>query len=638
MWHPKKTGEARSEMAVERSDAGEAGPASSKRCWPWWAIAGLAAIAALALALYTWSLSRNGMANSYYAAAVKSASLSWKAFFFGSLDPGSFITVDKPPVAVWVMALFARAFGFSSWSMLLPQALAGVASVLILHRLVRRWAGNAAALLAALMFALTPVVAVIFRYNNPDAFLTLLLLLAAWAVWSAVESGSTLKLTLGGVAMGFAFLTKMLMAFMVLPAFALVYLLSGAPRLGRRILQLLAAMVAMVISGGWWLLIVELWPHATRPYVGGTTTDSWIDLIASRTGGYLTSTSSGGHLAGDPSWLRVFNDTLGGQVAWFIPLAIVGLIAGLWVTRKAARTDKLRAGYMLWGLWTLVMIVVFSYVTGTFHSYYTAVLAPGAAALAGAGCVELWRLSSNRGWLAWLLPVAIAGSAVWSAVLLRRFPDYGPTLALVVIVVGVVAALVLLAALVWRTSGRARWVCTGGAVAVCLAALLAGPLAVDISTVQRSINGNSPSAGPVSSSSLGSSSTDLSIDEGLVAYLQEHQGDAKYLVAVQTTTESVPLILATGEPVVTIGGYKSRDPYPSVERLESMVAAGELHYALIKDDAGSDTDSSQTAADSSESTEHVLQAVTEWVTEQGTVIDAGEYDGSSIDGTLYYLP
>ena len=626
MWRLRRSREARHESGAERR--------------PWWTIAGLAALAALALVLYTWSLSRNGTGNSYYAAAVKSASVSWKAFLFGSLDPGSFITVDKPPVSIWIMALSARIFGFSSWSLLLPQALAGVASVLILHRLVRRWADDVAALAAALLFALTPVALVMFRYNNPDAFLTLLLLLAAWAVWRAVETGSTLKLTLAGVAMGFAFLTKMLMAFMVLPAFALVYLLFGPPRLGLRILQLLAAVGAMLISGGWWLAIVELWPDATRPYVGGTTTNSWIDLVMSRSGGYLNTGTTGMHMSGDPGWARIFNESLGGQISWFIPLALIGLVAGLWATWRRPRTDKSRAGYVLWGLWALVMIVVFNYVQGTFHSYYTVVLAPGVAALASAGFVELWRLSRGRRSLCWLPPLAVGATAAWSAVLLWRVSGYAPGLAVAVTSIGGAAALVLLARLAWPRGG---WMWRGvvwGAAAVSLVALLAGPLAYDLSTIQRTINGNMAAAGPiVKEGSMVGSAVDLSVDEGLVAYLQEHRGHAKYLVAVQTTTASVPLILATGEPVVTIGGYKSRDPYPTLERLASMVSAGELHYVLIKDSGNEGSGSSpRSSGDPSASTEETLQAVTDWVTDQGTVVPASEYEGNSIDGILYYLP
>ena len=614
---------------------------------PWWAITGLAAIALLALGLYTWSLSRNGMGNSYYAAAVKSATVSWKAFFFGSLDPGSFITVDKPPAAFWVMALSARLFGFSSWSLLLPQALAGAGSVLILHRLVRRWVGNVAALLAALAFALTPVAVLIFRFNNPDAFLTLLLLLAAWAVWSATETGSTWKIAAAGVAVGFGFLTKMLEAFMVLPAFALVYLLCGPPRLGRRLLQMLVAAATLAVSAGWWVAIVELWPTAGRPYVGGTTTNSLLDLIFSRSGGYFGTAAQTANLSGSPGWLRIFNNILGGQISWFIPLALVGLAAGLWVTHRAPRTDKKRTGYLLWGLWTLVMIAVFSSAPGTFHSYYTVVLAPGIAALAGAGSVELWRLGRSHRSLAWVLTAAVAGAAVWSAVLLNRASGYLPWLVLVVIVVGVVGALFLTLVPALPSKGAIRRIAAYTAVGACTAALCAGPLGYAIATVERSVTGNQPAAGPssaasrsgsVNGSTTSTAAEDLGVDQALISYLKEHQGDAKYLVAVQASSASVPIILATGEPVVTIGGYKSRDPVPTLEQLASMVEAGELRYVLLTGATTSGSGASARTGESSGSVGSTLQSIIQWVGQQGTLVPSTEYQAPSTEGRLYYLP
>jgi 4-amino-4-deoxy-L-arabinose transferase-like glycosyltransferase len=270
--------------------------------------------------------------------------VSWKAFFFGSLDPGSFITVDKLPASLWVQALSARLFGFSSWSILLPQAIAGVASILILYRLVRRWQGDVAGLLAALALTLTPVAVVMFRFNNPDALLTFLLLAAAWALSSALEKGSLWRLVGCGVLVGFAFLTKMLEALVILPAFAMVYLVCGPPKLGRRLLHVLAAGAALVVSSGWWVVIVQLWPSASRPYIGGTLDNSVLGLVFSRTAGYVGSSTGspdvGGpaglpNFGGGPGWLRVFNTQLGGQISWLVPLALVGLVAGLWMTRRA---------------------------------------------------------------------------------------------------------------------------------------------------------------------------------------------------------------------------------------------------------------------------------------------------------------
>ncbi len=597
----------------------------------WWSVGALAAVAVLALALYTWALSRNGMANSYYAAAVKSAAVSWKAFFFGSLDPGSFVTVDKPPASLWIPALFARAFGFSSWSILLPQALAGVASVLILHRLVRSWAGEVAALLAASVFALTPVAVLIFRFNNPDAFLTLILLAATWAVWSAVKSGSTWKLVAAGTLLGLGFLTKMLEVLMVVPALALVYALCGPPRLGRRLLQLLAALGALVLSSAWWVAIVELWPESTRPYIGGSDGNSLLELIFSRSGGYLTEASQTRTMSGDPGLLRMFNESLGDQISWLLPLALVGLVAGLYVTRGAQRTDRKRAGYLLWGLWLVVMLVVFSYATGTFHPYYVVILAPAIAALAGAGSVDLWRLGRRRSWLAWLLPAAVAGTAVWSAALLGRVEGYAPGLAIAVVALGAVAAVALFLA---ATALIKKHAFLRGAVVVAAIALLAGPTAYAVSTIGRSITGNQAAAGPATGrTTAGGSSTSQEVDEDLVTYLRENQGSARFLVAVEGSSASVPVILATGEPVVTLGGYKERDPVPTAGQLAKLVEEGELHYVLISDDA-----SGSGSSDATSSSDEVLTGVRDWVVANGTPVDSTDYGGASGAGTLYYLP
>src|SRR5437868_6541246 len=325
-------------------------PTSPRERWRRWrpsrSFVITAAIAMLAGVLYTWGLSSMGWANSYYAAAVKAGTKSWKAFFFGAIDPGSFITVDKPPAAFWVQALSARVFGFSTWSILLPEAVAGVASVLILHRLVRKWAGDVAGHLAALALAVTPVAVVMFRYNNPDALLTFLLLAAAWALWSAIETGRTRGLVLCGVLLGLAFETKMLQAFIVLPVFAGVYLWAGRPQLRKRVVQLFAGGAALVLSAGWWVAVVTLWPASSRPYIGGSTNNSVLDLIfgyngLSRIFGHSGPGGGGGGpggpgggagFGGASGWLRVFNSGLGGPIVGAVALARRGPGVRLWCT------------------------------------------------------------------------------------------------------------------------------------------------------------------------------------------------------------------------------------------------------------------------------------------------------------------
>ena len=380
--------------------------------------------------LYLWNLSASGYANEYYAAAVQAGTQSLKAWLFGSLDSGNAITVDKPPAALWVMTASARLFGFSSWSLLVPQALMGVASVGLLCGAVRRWAGPVAGLVAGAALALTPAVVLMFRFDNPDALLTLLLVAGGYAVVRAVDAASvrasTWWLVAAGAAVGFGFLTKMGQALLVVPAFGLVYLVAGPTRLRTRLLQLGAALVAMVVAAGWYIALVELSPAADRPYIGGSTTNSLLELALGYNGiGRLLGGSGNGGgggggggnttFGGSPGITRLFTGEIAPEVSWLLPAALVLLVAGLAVTLRAARTDRLRAALLLWGGWTLVTGLVFSFMSGTMHPYYTVALAPGIAALVGVGAVAFWR--RRAGMVARLtLVLAAAATTAWAFV------------------------------------------------------------------------------------------------------------------------------------------------------------------------------------------------------------------------------
>ncbi len=246
---------------------------------PAWVRPALAVLLAATAVLYLWGLGRSGWGNSFYSAAVQAGTKSWKAFFFGSSDASNFITVDKPPASLWVMEISARLFGVNSWSILVPQALEGVATVGLLFATVRRWFTPGAALIAGAVVAVTPVAVLMFRFNNPDALLTLLLTGAAYATVRAIESGRTRWLVLAGTLVGFGFITKMLQAVILMPVLVLVYLLAGPPGLGRRLVQSVYAGVAMVIAGGWWVAAVQLTPAADRPYIGGSSDNSILNLI-----------------------------------------------------------------------------------------------------------------------------------------------------------------------------------------------------------------------------------------------------------------------------------------------------------------------------------------------------------------------
>ncbi len=421
---------------------------------PRWERPALFGLLALTAFLYLVNLSRNGWANDFYAAAVEAGTKSWKAFFFGSFDSSSFITVDKTPASLWVMELSGRIFGVNYWSVLVPQALEGVACVAVLYAAVRRWFGPAAGLIAGLVMALTPVAALMFRFNNPDALLVLLLTAAAYTMVRALENGRSRWLVFAGLLLGFAFLAKMLQAFLVVPGFALAYLWAGPPKLGKRIWQVLLAGAAIGVGGGWWVAIAELVPAADRPYFGGSTNNNILQLAIGYNGlGRLDGTETGsigggggrgGGFGGATGITRLFSSEFGGQISWLLPAALISLAAMLWVSRRAVRTDRTRAAALLWGGWLVCTGLVFSYMSGIIHPYYMVALAPAIAALVGVGAMALWE--RRLGWFGRLVAAGAVAVTVWWAVeLLGRSPSWYPWLRWVIIVAGVAAVASILA-------------------------------------------------------------------------------------------------------------------------------------------------------------------------------------------------
>ena len=486
---------------------------------PGWARPALLGLLTLTAVLYLWNVTRNGWANDFYAAAVDAGTKSWKAFFFGSFDSSNFITVDKTPASLWVMEISGRIVGFSQWSMLVPQALEGVASVALLYAAVRRWFGPPAGLIAGLVLALTPVAALMFRFDNPDALLVLLMTAAAYALVRAVEKGRTKWLVFCGILIGFAFLAKMLQAFLVVPGFAVAYLWAGPPRLGKRIWQTVLMGVGIIAGAGWWILAAELTPAADRPYFGGSTNNNILQLAIGYNGlGRLTGNETGSiggrgngqgtSFGGATGILRLFQSEFGGQISWLLPAALISLAAMLWVSRRAARTDRTRAAALLWGGWVLVTGLVFSYMNGIIHPYYMVALAPGIAALVGIGATALWQARLG---LAGRITaaVAIAATAVWAYVLLNRTPDWLPWLRWVIVMAGVAGAVAVLAGPFFAGSERlagsrgARRALVAVPLGLAMVAGLAGPAAYALDTVNTSYTGAIVSAGPQSGSGFG---------------------------------------------------------------------------------------------------------------------------------------
>ncbi|GAA1908676.1 hypothetical protein GCM10009837_35890 [Streptomyces durmitorensis] len=474
---------------------------------PRWARPAFLGLLLATAVLYFWNLSASGYANSFYSAAVQAGSQSWKAMFFGSLDAGNAITVDKPPAALWPMALSVRLFGLNSWAVLAPQVLMGVATVGVLYAAVRRRFSPAAGLIAGAVLALTPVAALMFRFNNPDAILALLMTVTVYCVLRALENGRTKWLVWAGVAVGAAFLAKTLQAFLILPPLAVLYAVCAPVRLRKRFGQLALSGLAMIAAGGWWVAIVELWPASSRPYIGGSQNNSFLELTfgyngLGRINGEETgSVGGGGGPGGGGQWGetglgRMFGSEVGSQISWLIPAALILLVGGIVLTWKARRTDTARSAFVAWGSALLMTAAVFSFMAGIFHQYYTIALAPYIAALIGMGATVLWE-ERAKWWAGALLGVSVAGTAWWGYVLLGRTPDYVPWLRWAVLVGGLVGALgLLLAARLGRQLAIA-------AVGLSLAASVAGPVAYTLSTVNSAHTGSIVTAGPASAGRMG---------------------------------------------------------------------------------------------------------------------------------------
>ncbi|MFI5254551.1 MAG: glycosyltransferase family 39 protein [Candidatus Limnocylindrales bacterium] len=615
-----------------------------------WERAAPIGLALLAAVLYGWNLTVSGYANTYYAAAAQAGAQSWSAWFFGSFDAANFITIDKPPAALWLIGLSVRLFGLSSWSILLPQAVAGVASVLVLQATVRRSFGSLAGLIAGVAFALTPVAALIFRYDNPDAVLTLLLLGAAWAFVRGLEDGRLRWPMLAATLVGFAFLTKYLQAYLVVPAFAFTYLIAAPTSLRRRLVALVASALALAVASGWWVAIVQLIPAASRPFIGGSTNNSVLDLVFGYDGlgrifgggggaGALPGGAAGGPPGGGFAFggasgpLRMFNEQFGGQVSWLLPLAALGLAVGLVARRRVDRTDARRAGYLLWGLWAATTGAVFSLMSGIIHPYYTVALAPALAALAGAGIAELWALRSHSRWAGVVLAFGLVATAWWGWQLLERTPDFWPGVGAGAFFITLAAA--LLVAFPADAADR-RTVRIGRlAAAIAIVAMLVGPTLYTLETAGRALSGGDPQAGPATAlDSVGPPSGGgrdaETIDQALVDYLVANRGEATWLVAATSANQAGVIQIAAGAPVMAMGGFLGTDPTPTLAQLQAYVDSGEVRYVLVGGAGGGpggffggdgigDTASARTA----------------WVTSSCTPVHVAATTDAAGGGTLY---
>lgn len=673
-----------------------------------WSVLGLLAATAV---LYIWGLSASGWANPFYSAAAQAGSENLTAWFFGSLDGGNSITVDKPPAAIWLMALSVRLFGLNSWSILVPEALLGVASVGVLYLTLRRsllaWAGDAtthgltprgahwAAFAGALTFAITPVATLMFRFNNPDALLVFTMVLAAYCTTRAAEKASRGWLALAGVAIGLGFLTKMLQAFLVLPALVVAYFLAAPATWRKKIIDLLVACGTMIVSFGWYIAVVELTPTSARPYIGGSQSNSLLELIISYNGlgritGNQVGSVGGGGGQGGGSWgetgiTRLFDSVSGGMVAWLIPAALILTVAAAvflalrWrrstvpATGQAPR-QALLGGLTLWFGWLVVTGLIFSFMAGIYHDYYTVALAPAIGASVALGAAALW---ADRGRLA---PRIVLGTTsvltdVWAMVLLQRAGGWYGVLGWVTLAGSVVAAVGILGA------HRLPRLAASSALILALASASAGPLAYSIQTAATAHTGSIVTAGPVSSSGgfggggggmgggpgggrgpqnqtgtqgqgdgqgrgqppsqgsdtmtgpqagptgqggsfgqgggMGGLLDGASVSEELSAALSENADSFTWVAATVGSQNAASYQLAVDHPVMALGGFNGSDPSPTLEQFQQYVAAGQIHYFISGGVGGTQNGGSSSA-----------QEIADWV--------AQNFEATTIGGTTVY--
>ena len=609
--------------------------------WERPAFLGLLAVAAI---LYLWDLSSSGWANSFYSAAVQAGASNWEAFFYGSSDAANSITVDKPPASLWFMALSVRLFGLSSFSILLPEALMGVATVGVVFATVRRAFSARTALLAGGVLALTPVAALMFRFNNPDALLVLLLSLSVYFTLRGIQSGKLRWVLWAGAMVGFAFLTKQLQAFLVVPVLAGIYMAAAPGTWWRRIWHLLAALGAIVVSAGWWVAVVELVPASMRPYIGGSQNNDFLELTFGYNGlGRLDGsetgsvTGGGGGTTTGGQWgatgiFRLFENEIGGQISWLMPAALVlALVA--FIVMRGRRTDLRRATLMMFTAWMVVTALTFSFAAGIFHAYYTVALAPAVAGTVAIGASVLWSYRAEL-WSRIVGAVVVLGTVTWAYLLLAEASDWLPWLKFVVLAVGVLAAVLLLL----PQAGRRMRVATIGAT---LVATLLAPAAYTIDTVLTPHSGSIVTAGPTVASSMGggfgggggaggfggarggtpptggtfggrapgaqtgtgtttggqaptgtrggaggggggagSLLNSSSVGTALSTLLKADASQYSWVAAAVGSNSAAGYQLATQEAVMPIGGFNGSDPSPTLAEFKADVAAGKIHYFI----------------------------------------------------------
>jgi len=673
----------------------------------------LACILLLSLFLNLWNLWNQGISNEYYAAAVKSMLENPRLIFFNSFDAAGFVTIDKPPVGLWVQVASAALLGFSGWALVLPQALAGVGSVALVYLIVARPFGKPAGLISALALAVTPIFVAVSRNETMDGLLIFVLLLSLLIALKAAREQSLPWLLVSTGLIGIGFNIKMIQALIIVPAILIIYLIGiRSLPVKTRALHLLLAVLVLIIVSLSWTVAVDMVPADQRPYIGGSGDNTVLGLIINYNGihrlengmngqgagpGSLSSMNGGipsqqdgfpgsrisenrtqdqrmnmgslsereppgsgtspsmgsrpsggpgalspsdgggsGGMMGDngtPGLFRLLSEGLAAQISWLLPFSLLGLLA-LWKRPALFSVQGFGDAGLFTErgltvaalcLWLLPGLLYFSFTTGFWHSYYLATIAPPLAAPAGIGAVAMYRAYCGDGIAGWILVAVVLITGVVQIRILLYQAEWAGVL-VPVVAIGVIAAALVLIILNLRGNpgtGTLPKIAAGVAIGLLFIAPFVWactPMAYGSGNMLPSagpqlVQGNRGMPGGISLSSQGSGTSQLS------EYLISHSSGETWLVAVPSSHEAASLILKTGKPVISLGGFSGSDSILSVENLSSLIQTGKVRYFYTPSTAsGGDRSSGNTALFS-------------WVSSHCTAVSASEYQNTFDNGT-----
>jgi 4-amino-4-deoxy-L-arabinose transferase-like glycosyltransferase len=570
---------------------------------PTWERPTLLLLLTLNAVLYGWNLGINGFANNFYSAAVQSGMMDPKAFFFGSSDWGNSITVDKPPLSLWVMGICVRLFGFSPTAILLPQVVMGVGTTLLIYLILRRCVSAVPALFGAAVFFTTPIITLMSRYNNPDPLMLLLMVSAAWYVLHSIESGRGRFFVIAGALLGLAFMTKQLQGLLNVPALGLAFALFSPQAWRIRVATIAAGLAALAVTGGLWMTIVDLIPADSRPYVGGSPTNSVLELtfayngVERIAGGEATpkvmqAPSEYSPVASDAGLFRLLNVNYNQEATWLLFAGILAVFILAFRWRDCCRTPELRALSLASVVWLCTVFILLSFMGNQIHTYYTAALAPPlalvlsitldklvvkrkslllrivGATLALVGLLTTWLImSGTSGWPGWL-PSAVLGVGIAATAALVIEP---PTHRIESAAAGLLAA-----------------------------SLLLGPTATSLHNVTLGFSGSNPLSGMLTKNPTGISHLLKSLSESdpvwghdivmgripeeeLIGSLRRAQ-DCTWAAATYPSQTAARLQIALERPVMPLGGFAGNDPSPTLEEFQEKVAGEEVCY-LVEQEA-----------------------------------------------------